>query len=108
VRPGLALFPLGAATSLASVAVHAKSWPWLVLAVLTPVVTAYAAHPGLPRNSFVAGWFALLMLAVAGRPEGDYAIIGTVAGYALLLTGLGLLAFAGVTTLIGWRGERRA
>jgi hypothetical protein len=33
----------------------------------------------------------LLMLAVLGRPEGDYAISSTVRGYSLLLFGLLLL-----------------
>lgn len=99
---------VGAAAALAGIAVHAKAWPWLVLAVAAPLVTAYAAPAGLLRNCFVGGWFAMLLLAVAGRPEGDFAITDSLDGYALLLTGLGLVSYAGVTTLIGWRGERQA
>lgn len=104
--PFLAL--VGAAAALAGIGVHAKAWPWLLLAVAAPFATAYAAPGGLLRNCFVGGWFAVLLLAVAGRPEGDFAITNSFDGYVLLLTGLALLSYAAVTTLIGWRSERQA
>jgi hypothetical protein len=91
------LFVLGAASGLASVAVHDKSWPWFLVAVAAPLATAIAAAAGLLRFVFVAGWFGVLMLAMLGRPEGDYAITDSVRGYALLGDGVLLLVLA-VTT----------
>jgi hypothetical protein len=45
----------------------------------------------------VLGWVLVLMLAVLGRPEGDYVVTATPRGYGLLAGGLGLLGFAVVT-----------
>lgn len=97
----------GAATALAGVAVHGGSWAWLGLAVLTPAVTAYAVVPGLLRVAYVLGWFLLLTVVMAGRPEGDFAIAATGRGYGLLGSGLVLLAFA-VITVRGGRPPRMA
>ena len=88
------LFVLGAASGLASVVVHDKSWPWLLLALAAPLALTIAVPGGLLRLSFVGGWFALLLLAVLGRPEGDYAIRNGTRGYALLMGGMVLLALA--------------
>ena len=93
----VALFGLGAASGLASVAVHDRSWPWFVLAAAAPLATTIAVASGLLRFAFVAGWFGLLMLAVLGRPEGDFAIRSTERGYALLGAGLLLLVLAMAT-----------
>jgi hypothetical protein len=93
----VALFGLGAASGLASVAVHDKSWPWFLLAVAAPLATTVALASGLLRSAFVAGWFGLLMLATLGRPEGDYAIASSGRGYGLLAAGLLLLGFAVAT-----------
>jgi hypothetical protein len=91
----VALLLLGVLSALASIAVHPSAW--FPLAVATPLVTAYAAAPGLARAGFVVGWFAVLAIVLLGRPEGDFAIAGTWQGYGLLLTGLVLLAFAVAT-----------
>ena len=93
----VALFVLGAASGLASVVLHDKSWLWLLLALAAPLALAFAVPGGLLRLSYVAGWFALLLLAVLGRPEGDYAIRSGTRGYALLLGGMVLLALAVAT-----------
>jgi hypothetical protein len=93
----VAMLVLGGASGLASVVVHDKSWPWLALAVAAPLATALASAAGLPRVAFVAGWFALLTVAVLGRPEGDYAIRSSARGYALLGGGLFLLMLAVAT-----------
>lgn len=96
-RPGpgvyaVPVFALGAASGLASVTVHDRSWLWFLLAVSAPVAITVAVASLLLRFAFVAGWFAVLMLAVLGRPEGDYAVGGGVRGYSLLVFGLLLLA----------------
>jgi hypothetical protein len=93
----VALLGLGAGTGLASVAVHAKSWPWFLLAVAAPLATTIALVSGLPRCAFVAGWFGLLILATLGRPEGDYAITSSAKGYSLLGAGVVLLLIAVAT-----------
>jgi O-antigen ligase len=90
-------FVLGAASGLASVVVHDKSWVWLVLALAAPIAMALAFAPGLLRVAFVAGWFTLLALAVFGRPEGDYAIRSSERGYVLLGGGMVLLGLAVAT-----------
>lgn len=100
MRRGLAavlLLVLGAATGLAGIAVHDRSWAWFLLAAATPLATAYAVRPGSGRVAYAVGWFLLLMVAMGGRPEGDYAVASSVRGYALLALGLVLLCFAVAT-----------
>jgi hypothetical protein len=91
----VALLLLGVVSALAGIAVHQSAW--FPLAVGTPLVIGYAAAPGLSRAGFVAGWLAVLAIALLGRPEGDFAIATTWQGYGLLLTGLVLLGFAVAT-----------
>jgi hypothetical protein len=93
----VALFALGAASGLASIVVHDRSWAWLLLALAAPLALAIAVPGCLLRLSFVAGWFALLMLAVLGRPEGDYAIRSGDRGYVLLVGGMVLVTLAVAT-----------
>ena len=95
-RPGpgvyaVPVFVLGAVAGLASVVVHDRSWLWFLLAVTAPLAITVAVASLLLRFAFVAGWFAVLTLAVLGRPEGDYAVSGSVRGYSLLVFGLLLL-----------------
>lgn len=95
-RPGpgvyaVPVFVVGAVSGLASVVVHDRSWFWFLLAVSAPLAITVAVSSVLLRFAFVGGWFVMLMLAVLGRPEGDYAISSTVRGYSLLLFGLLLL-----------------
>lgn len=91
----IGLVLLGAVTSVAGVAVHHSGW--FPVAVGTPLVSAYAASPGLARTSFTGGWLLVLALAVLGRPEGDYVLSVSWQGYGLLITGLLLLGFAVAT-----------
>ena len=88
---------VGAVTAVASVAVHNKSWPWLVLAAAAPVSAAVAARAGWLRLGFGLGWLGLLFVMLQPRPEGDYLIAATPRGYVLLATGLALMVFIIVT-----------
>lgn len=95
-RPGpgvyaVPVFVLGAVSGLASVTVHDRSWPWFMLAVSAPLAITVAFSSVLLRFAFVGGWFVVLMLAMLGRPEGDYAVAGSVRGYSLFVFGLLLL-----------------
>ena len=94
---GLVLLPLGAVTGIASLAVHDKSWWWFLLAVAAPLAATVALPAGWPRAGFGLGWVGVLMVALLGRPEGDYVVTSTARGYALLGLGLALLVLVVVT-----------
>jgi hypothetical protein len=96
---------LGAVVGLASTAVH--RWVLLgvpgglLLAVSASLLTAWHLRRGpAPRSAaaYCLGWVAVVGLALAGRPEGDYAVAGDVPGYLLMGTGFLLVAF-GVASL---------
>lgn len=93
----VAVAGLGAASGIATVAVHDRSWAWWVLAVAAPVAAALALPPGARRAGFAAGWFALVFVAMLGRPEGDVVVTATPRGYGLLAVGVLLLSVAVVT-----------
>jgi hypothetical protein len=103
---GLVLLPVGVVTGIASLAVHDRSWPWFLLAVAGPVVAAVALPPGWPRSGFGLGWVGVLMVALLGRPEGDYVVTATARGYTLLGLGLLLLVLVIVTLPVGRRSAR--
>jgi hypothetical protein len=89
---------LGVAVAVAAVAVHRWQTP---VGLLLAVVTTYAVPLRLlasrwPRlaSSYSLGWLAVFGLVMTGRPEGDYAIAGDVAGYTMMAAGLGLVLVA--------------
>ena len=100
---GLVLLPVGAVTGIASLAVHDKSWAWFLLAVAAPLVTVVALPGGWPRVGFGFGWVGMLMVALLGRPEGDYVVTSTARGYTLLGIGLALLMLVIVTVPVNRR-----
>ena len=102
---------LGVGVGLGSTLVHRVSWLGLplglVLAVGASLATAWHLRGGVvPRLacSYCLGWAVLLGQAVRGRPEGDFAVAGDLAGYTLMGAGLVLVAL-GVASLIA--GPRR-
>ena len=103
---GLVLLPVGVVTGVASLAVHDKSWPWFLLAVAGPVAAVVALPSGWPRSGFGLGWVGALMVALLGRPEGDYVVTATARGYTLLGAGLLLLMLVVVTLPVGRRSPR--
>ncbi|RYP88374.1 hypothetical protein EKO23_03330 [Nocardioides guangzhouensis] len=94
---------VGVVTGVASIGVHDKSWGWFLLAVGAPYAAAVAAPPGWVRAGFGLGWSGAVLVALLGRPEGDYVVTATARGYALLLAALVLAVFAIVTLPVGRR-----
>jgi hypothetical protein len=95
---------LGVLVALAAVGVHRSLFP---LGLLLAVATTWAVpwrqlRSAWPRTaaSYCAGWLAMFALVLAGRPEGDYAVAGDLAGYALMATGF-LLVVVGIVALAG-------
>lgn len=102
---GLGLVLAGAMSGLASVVVGGHWW-----GVGLAAVTAAAVFVALPRTrlawcSFAAGWAAMLLLVMEGRPEGDFAVASNGKGYGILVLGF-LVALAGVVALVGGLDRR--
>lgn len=97
---------LGLVVGLAALAVHRSAVPaGLLLGVATSLaVPWWLLRSRWPRTgaTYVAGWLAVLLLAVAGRPEGDYVVAADLEGYVLLGTGFALVAM-GIVSLAGGR-----
>lgn len=96
------LLPAGAGTGVAAVALNAQVWG-AALGAAALLVTAYALPPGGRRAGFAVGLVAVVGLAVAGRPEGDWAVVADWRGYLLLGSTLGVLCFAVATLGSGAR-----
>ncbi|HET6626360.1 MAG TPA: hypothetical protein VFG63_08215, partial [Nocardioidaceae bacterium] len=85
---------VGAAVSVASVAVHRSvvlGFPLgLLLALLTTFATAWAMRDMLPAlaTSYAAGWLVPFGFVLSGRAEGDYAVASDLRGYGLVLGAL--------------------
>ena len=94
----------GAVTALAAVAVHRSLFPvGLLLALVTTFAVAWQLKRSVrPRTagSYAAGWLLVFVGVFAGRPEGDYAVVADLSGYALMVAAplvgiVGLVAVAG-------------
>ena len=82
----------GAAVALCAVLLHDYLW-----GLLLGIVTTLACLVALPggwwaRLPFALGWVVVLWLATTERPEGDYLVSADTDGYALLVSGIGVLA----------------
>ena len=65
------------------------------------IAAAWLLRTGVvPRSAaaYCLGWVLVIGFAVAGRPEGDFAVAGDLAGYTLMGTGL-VLVVLGVASL---------
>jgi hypothetical protein len=84
---------LGAAAGLAAIAVH-RSVPGLVLGVGTALLVMWALRLWAPYAAtlFAAGWLAPLLVAIGGRPEGDYVVSSDLLGWLLIVSGLVVVA----------------
>lgn len=88
---------VGAWTAVCAVAVHSQAWG-LALGLGASFAALLATPRGAARAGFVLGWELVLMMAVLGRPEGDWVIMADALGYTLLGAALVLLVL-GVATL---------
>lgn len=79
----LALLVVGACGGLAATLVH-ESWWGLLLGLGAAACATLALPAGGLRFAFMAGWFGAIVVAVQTRPEGDYLIPSTAAGYGVL------------------------
>ena len=94
----VALLLAGAATAIATVALHQLVWGF-ALAVVATSMTVFALPPGWWRRlAFVVGFDAMLGWLTVPRSEGDYLISQNWQGYAVLGFGMVLLV-VGVSTL---------
>jgi hypothetical protein len=96
VRPlaAVGLLLAGAATGVATVALH-DLWWGLVLAAVATLAAVVALPPGWwSRLAFVVGWDLVVGWLAFPRPEGDYLLSQDVQGYAVLGLGLVLIVLA--------------
>ena len=94
VAGAVALLLAGAATALATTAVH-QLWWGLLLGAAATLATLVAVGPGpWTRLPFALGWVALLICLMPTRPEGDFVISSNGTGLTLLALGLVVLTFA--------------
>ncbi len=78
------LLVCGAATALATVALHSYGWGLLLGAAAT-LVSLVAVGAGWSRRlAFGAGWVGVIAWVTPTRAEGDFAISSDLAGYGLL------------------------
>jgi hypothetical protein len=95
---------VGAAVSLATVAVHRSEVLGvplgLVLGLLATFTTSWAMREMHPRlaTSYALGWVVAFGTAILGKPEGDYAIASDLSGYVLMATAL-VVVVVGVSSL---------
>lgn len=89
--------PLGLATGIASVFVHAAGAVWLVLAVAAPLALVLALPRGLPRVAYGGAWSTLVLLASRGTGEGDLLVTSSLAGWTMLGAALLMIVVAVVT-----------
>lgn len=100
----LVLLVVGAGGGLASALVH--SWWWgLLLGLGAATFATFALPGGGGRLAFMLGWIGALVYAVQTRPEGDYLIASTGAGYAVLGGSFALFLVSLAT--LPRRGSRR-
>jgi hypothetical protein len=96
---------LGAAVAIGALAVHRMLVPLgLLLALGATFATAWWLLRAVGRTAFwyVVGWLAILVVAVVGRPEGDYVIANDIRGWSMIAAGL-VLVVIGLVSLAGSR-----
>ena len=97
---------LGVAVALGTVAVHRSVFPLGLLLGLgaTFAVVGWLLRFGDRRltASYAAGWLAVFVLLLLGRPEGDYVLAADLDGYTLI-AGAFVMVAVGVVSLAGGR-----
>jgi hypothetical protein len=101
------LLVAGAATALATVALHTLGWGFLLGAAAT-LAALVAVGPGWwTRLAFGLGWVGFVAWLMPTRAEGDFAISSDLAGYGLIAFALVVLIYSVVTLPRPRRGRLR-
>jgi hypothetical protein len=94
----LAALVVGAVVGVLALDVHRADFPLglLLAAGATYAVPGWLLGSSRPATAttYAVGWLVVFGTAIAGRPEGDYAIAADVEGYALMVVALLLVLVA--------------
>jgi NADH:ubiquinone oxidoreductase subunit 4 (subunit M) len=101
----LALLVLGGLAGLAAVALHASWWGLLLAAVASLAVLVVLPPRWWTLPPYAVGWWVPLLVAWAGRSEGDYAVESSGYGYGLVVLATVVVVVAAFLTAL--RAPRR-
>jgi len=87
----------GAATALATVALHPFGWGFLLGAVATLTALVAVGAGWSTRLAFGVGWVGFIGWVTPTRAEGDIAISSDPAGFGLIVLALVVLVYSVVT-----------
>ena len=99
------LLVCGAATALATVALHTYGWGFLLGAAATLVALVALRAGWSTRLAFGIGWVGFIAWVTPARDEGDFAISSGLAGYGLLGLALAVLLYSLATLPRARRGD---
>jgi hypothetical protein len=91
------LFVVGAATALATVALHSVGSGFLLGAVATLAALVAVGAGWSTRLAFGLGWVGFVAWVTPSRAEGDFAISSDPAGYGLLALSVVVLVYSVAT-----------
>lgn len=91
------LLVVGAATALATVALHSFGWGFLLGAGATLAALVALGAGWWTRLAFGLGWVGFIAWVTPTRAEGDFAISSDPAGFGLLALALVVLVYSVAT-----------
>lgn len=91
------LLVAGAATALATVALHTYGWGFLLGAAATLVTLVAVGAGWWTRLAFGLGWVGFVAWVTPARAEGDFAISSDPAGFGLLALALAVIVYSVAT-----------
>lgn len=100
------LLVAGAATALATVALHAYGWGFLLGAAATLAALVAVGAGWWTRLAFGLGWVGFIAWVTPARAEGDFAISSDPAGFGLLALALAVIVYSVATLPRPRRGGR--
>ena len=93
----VALLAAGAATAVATVALHQMWWGLLLGVAATTAALVAVGRGWWTRLPFGVGWAGLVVYLLPSRPDGGYLVADTGPGYALIGCALLVLVFSVAT-----------